>query len=121
MMGEAGRWEGEGGQNKLTFDFAPSHSTSSSLPPSLMRLRSFSVAKVIPVEVIHLIIHESDSVSALKAWCLVSKGTLSVAGPILMREVVLTRSKDICPFLLHRVSNIVSILSSQKVLTQFHV
>ncbi|KAL7413064.1 hypothetical protein BDY24DRAFT_390507 [Mrakia frigida] len=67
-----------------------------------MRLRSFSVAKVIPVEVIHLIIHESDSVSALKAWCLVSKGTLSVAGPILMREVVLTRSKDICPFLLHR-------------------
>ncbi|KAL7411002.1 hypothetical protein BDY24DRAFT_398328 [Mrakia frigida] len=56
-----------------------------------MRLRSFSLSKVIPVEIIHLIIHESDSVSTLKAWALVSLPCFSVAQPLLNEHVHISR------------------------------
>ncbi|KAL7411005.1 hypothetical protein BDY24DRAFT_398340 [Mrakia frigida] len=61
-----------------------------------MDLQPFSLSKIIPVELINLIIQESsDSNSTLRAWCLVSLGTLSAAGPRLNQHVQIAHQDDL--------------------------
>lgn len=67
-----------------------------------MRLRSaklgLAVARVLPFEILSMIISESDSPAALATWCLVSFESLRVAGPQLLEEVILDAAWKIMAF-----------------------
>lgn len=74
-----------------------------------MRLRSFSLAQVLPMEVIDLIIQQSsDSELDLYNWCLVSLSCLSRAGPSLNEHVRVNSERHFFS-VMHRLVKIIPI------------
>lgn len=55
-----------------------------------MLLRSFTLATVVPLEIIDLIIRETDSAETLKAWCPTSLSSLGIGGPLLNQHITIT-------------------------------
>ena len=104
LVGGFGRQERRMGVlERRELESVPSLLASILSSSSSMRLRSFSLAKIIPVEIIDLIIQES-SISTLHAWSLVSLDCLAIAGPLLVEHIQLDRPEVALRVLVRLVS-----------------
>lgn len=78
-----------------------------------MSLKPSSLSRHIPIEIFAAIIQESaDSPSTLAAFCLVSFGSLAIAGPLLNEQIQLSRQKSVAPILQRLVRSLSRYTSS---------